>query len=45
VVIQPDGIIAETGAELLFHATQYAVERLTGGRRYPPLTWPCPRIR
>jgi hypothetical protein len=33
----------ETGAELLFSATQYAVEQLTGSqRRFPPLTWACP---
>jgi hypothetical protein len=33
----------DTGAELLFCATQYAVEQLTGGqRRFPPLTWVCP---
>jgi RNase P subunit RPR2 len=36
-------ITGETGAELLFSATQYAVEQLTGSqRRYPPLTWTCP---
>jgi hypothetical protein len=29
-------------AKTLFGATQYAVEKLTGSRRYPPLTWPCP---
>jgi len=33
----------DTGAELLFSATQYAVEQLTGAqRRWPPLTWVCP---
>ena len=33
-----------TGAELLFSATQYAVEQLAGGqRRCPPLTWVCPQ--
>jgi hypothetical protein len=33
----------ETGADLLFSATQHAVEQLTGSRRrYPPLTWACP---
>jgi hypothetical protein len=36
-------ITGETGAELLFSATQHAVEQLTGSqRRYPPLTWTCP---
>jgi hypothetical protein len=36
-------ITGETGAELLFSATQHALEQLTGGqRRYPPLTWACP---
>jgi RNase P subunit RPR2 len=38
-----DRITGETGAELLFSATQSAVEQLTGSqRRYPPLTWTCP---
>jgi hypothetical protein len=33
----------DTGAELLFSATQYAVEQATGAqRRWPPLTWICP---
>jgi predicted RNA-binding Zn-ribbon protein involved in translation (DUF1610 family) len=33
----------ETGAELLFSATQHALEQLEGSRRRnPPLTWPCP---
>jgi predicted RNA-binding Zn-ribbon protein involved in translation (DUF1610 family) len=33
----------DTGAELLFSATQYAVEQLTGGqRRWPPVAWVCP---
>jgi hypothetical protein len=37
-------ITGETGADLLFSATQYAVEQLTGSqRRYPPLTWACPQ--
>ncbi len=37
-------IIGETGADLLFSATQHAVEQLTGNqRRYPPLTWTCPQ--
>ena len=32
----------QTGAELLFSATQYAVAQLTSSqRRYPPLTWSC----
>ena len=36
-------ITGETGADLLFSATQHAVEQLTGSqRRYPPLTWRCP---
>ena len=36
-------ITGDTGAELLFSATQNAVEQLTGSeRRYPPLTWDCP---
>jgi len=36
-------ITGDTGAELLFSATQYAIEQLTGSqRRYPPLTWACP---
>ncbi len=36
-------ITGETGAELLFHATQYSTYKLThGSRYYPPLTWPCP---
>ena len=35
-------ITGETGAELLFSATQEAVRQLTGSeRRYPPLTWAC----
>jgi hypothetical protein len=37
-----DGSVPRTAAGLLFGATQYAVEKLTGSRRYPPLTWPCP---
>jgi hypothetical protein len=33
----------DTGAELLFCATQYAVEQVTGvQRRWPPPTWVCP---
>jgi hypothetical protein len=40
VVYPIDG---ETGAGLLFSATQHAVAQLTGSeRRYPPLTWRCP---
>ena len=36
-------ITGETGAELLFSATQNAVRQLTGSeRRYPPLAWACP---
>ena len=39
-----DRITGETGADLLFSATQYAVEQLAGRqRRYPPLTWACPQ--
>ena len=39
-------ITGETGAELLFSATQYAVGQLTGSERYyPPLTWACPQCR
>src|SRR5512142_931823 len=35
-------ITGDTGAELLFSATQQAVRKLTGSeRRYPPLTWTC----
>ena len=34
--------VGDTGAELLFSATQDAVRHLTSGaRRYPPLTWAC----
>src|SRR6266404_1715143 len=37
-------ITGETGSDLLFSATQYAVEQLNGSqRRYPPLTWACPQ--
>ena len=36
-------ITGETGAELLFSATQYAVGQVTGSRDYyPPLAWACP---
>jgi hypothetical protein len=39
-------ITGETGAELLFSATQYALEKLTGTeRRYPPVIWTCPHCR
>jgi hypothetical protein len=35
-------ITGETGAELLFSATQNAIEQVTGSeRRFPPLTWTC----
>jgi hypothetical protein len=37
-----DGVVSQTDAEVLFQATQYAVEELAGSRRHPPLTWPCP---
>ena len=42
MICQSYGLAGETGAELLFHATQRAVEELTGSRRYPQLTWSCP---
>src|SRR5690348_8353986 len=36
-------ITGDTGAELLYSATQYAVRQLTGSQHYhPPLTWACP---
>lgn len=36
-------IADETGAELLFSATQYAVGQFTGSRNYySPLAWACP---
>ena len=36
-------ITGESGADLLFSATQHAAEQLTGSqRRYPLLTWTCP---
>lgn len=41
IVSLPGGLIPHTGAELLYRATQHAVERSTGSRRYPPLTWQC----
>lgn len=41
IVSGPGGRIPHTGAGLLYRATQGAVERVTGSRRYPPLTWPC----
>jgi hypothetical protein len=41
VVSLPSGRIPHTGAGLLYRAAQGAVERVTGSRRYPPLTWPC----
>jgi hypothetical protein len=32
-----------TGADLLFGATQYSVQKLTGSEScYPPLRWDCP---
>lgn len=38
-----DRIAGETGAELLFSATQEAVRKLAGSeRRCPPPVWPCP---
>jgi hypothetical protein len=42
IVSQPSGIIPSAPAGLLFQATQRSLEKLTGSRRYPPLTWPCP---
>jgi hypothetical protein len=42
IVSQPSGIIPGAPAGLLFQATQRSLEKLTGSRRYPPLTWPCP---
>ena len=45
IVSLPSGRIPRTGAELLYRATQGAVERVTGSRRYPPLTWPCASCR
>jgi hypothetical protein len=36
----------QTGAEMLYCATQNAVRDLTGTQRYyPPLTWSCPQCR
>jgi hypothetical protein len=40
-VIMPAGF-ADSAAALLFLGTQTAVQKLTGGRRFPPLTWSCP---
>src|SRR5436189_232020 len=31
-----------SAAALLFLGTQTAVQKLTGGRSFPPLTWSCP---
>jgi hypothetical protein len=41
IVAQPSGIIPDDGADLLYRAAQYALQKITGSRRYPPLTWPC----
>jgi len=41
VVFGPGGRTAHTGAGLLYQATQGAVERSTGSRRYPPLARHC----
>jgi hypothetical protein len=41
IVSGPGGRIPHTGAGLLYRVAQGAVERVTGSRRYPPLTWPC----
>jgi hypothetical protein len=39
-------IIGDTGAELLFAATQFAIGQVTGSRNYySPLTWVCPDCR
>ena len=36
-------ITGESGAELLFSATQYAIGKVTGSRNYySPLIWTCP---
>jgi hypothetical protein len=45
VITQPGGASAGTPAELLFLGTQHAEEKLTGSRRYPPLTWLYPGCR
>lgn len=45
VITQPGGASATTPAEFLFLGIQHATENLTGSRRYPPLTWPCPTCR
>jgi hypothetical protein len=42
IVSQPSGVIPSEAAGFIYRATQYSVEKLTGSRRYPPLTWPCP---
>ena len=41
IVAQPSGIIPDAGADLLYRAAQYAKQKITGSRRYLPLTWPC----
>ena len=41
IVAQPSEIIPDGGADLLYQAAQYAKQKSTGSRRYPPLTWPC----
>jgi len=36
-------ITGDTSAELLFSATQFAIEQVTGSKNYnSPLTWVCP---
>jgi hypothetical protein len=40
VVCQPSGIIPGIAAGLMFRAVQHSAEKLTGSRRYPPLTCP-----
>ena len=42
VVPPASGLVPHTGGGFLYQTTQSAVENLTGSRRYPPLTWPCP---
>ena len=41
IVAQPSGLIPDAGADLLYRAAQYAKQKITGSRRYLPLTWPC----
>jgi hypothetical protein len=41
IVSGQSGRIPHTGAGLLYGATQGAVDRVTGSRRFPPLIWRC----